>query len=134
MLAVIAIVAVGWLGLRHRTTAPGSFATLNLVIGVSERGNGTPPSAVRLPPDADGLRILLRVPDQSLPAVGYRVEVANERGQSKSYAASAVEGQSIAVVIRAAELKRGLNSVKVFAISADGKEQRLPGNGSFVVE
>jgi hypothetical protein len=134
MVAVMAIVAVGWLGLRHRTSAPGNFATINLVIGVSERGKGTQPSAVKLPRDADGLRILMRAPDQSLPAVAYRVEVANESGQSKSYAATALEGQLISVMIPAAELKRGLNSVKVFAISADGKEQRLPGNGSFVVE
>jgi hypothetical protein len=134
IVAVIAIVAVGWLGLRHRTSPPANFATLNLVIGVSERGQGTPPSAAKLPRDADGLRILMRVPDQSLPAVGYRVEVANESGQSKSYAATAVDRQSISVVIPAAELKRGLNSVKVFTVNADGKEQRLPGNGSFVVE
>ena len=76
----------------------------------------------------------MRVPDQSLPAGGYRVEVANESGQSKSYAATALEGQLISVMIPAAELKRGLNSVKVFTVNADGKEQRLPGNGSFVVE
>lgn len=131
--AVVATLLGAWWIIR-RPPARQSLATLTLTISASDRSEGIRAKAVQLPRDADGLQILLQLPDQSVAAVRYRVELEREDGEKKSFEAAASERQSISVVIPAAELKRGLNSLKVFAIRGDGKEQRTPGNYFFTVE
>lgn len=128
--AVLLVLASGWLIFRPR--APQALVTINLTLGVSNRSEGL--QAAVVPRDAGGLKIFLRLPDQSLPAVRYRVEVENESGQKKSFEGTPSDKQVISVVIPAAELNRGRNSVTVFAISADGMEQRIPGNCLFMIK
>jgi hypothetical protein len=128
--AVVIIVAYGWLIFRPR--APQGLVTINLTLGASERSEGTQAAAV--PHNVAGLKILLRLPDQSVTAVRYRVEVEHESGQKYSFEAVQSDKQLISVEVPAADLKPGRNSVKAFAIQADGKEQRIPGNCFFTVE
>jgi hypothetical protein len=128
--AVVIIVAYGWFIFRPRV--PQSLATINLTLGASERSEGTQAAAV--PHDVGGLKIVLRLPDQSVTAVRYRVEVEHESGQKNSFAAVQLDKQLISVVVPGSELKPGQNSVKAFAIQADGKEQPIPGNCFFTVE
>ena len=129
-LAVVLVLACGWLIIRPR--APQALVTINLTLGASDRSEGTQAPAV--PGDAGGLKIFLRLPDQSVPAVRYRVEVEHESGQKNFFEAAQSDKQLISVVVPAAEMKRGRNSVKAFAILADGKEQRIPGNCFFTIE
>lgn len=131
--AVVILIA-GMLVLRHRSSSPETFAILNLTISQSTRGEGPQAPKVTLPLGKDALKIVLRLPDQSLTAGRYRVELESDDGQNKSLEAIAHDGQSITVVIPAGELKRGSYSLKVFTVRADGGEQRISGNYSFTVE
>ena len=119
----------------NRSSSPQTFATLNLTISQSTRGEGTQPSKVTLPLGKDALKIVLRLPDQSPTAARYRVELQSDDGEKKSLETIAQDGQSITVAIPAGELKRGLYSLKVFTVRADGGgEQRINGNYFFAVE
>ena len=132
-LVVVVLIGGTLLFLRNRSSSPETFATLNLTISQNTRGEGPQASKVTLPLGKDALKIILRLPDQS-PAARYRVELENHDGQIKSLEATAQDGQSIIVVIPAGELKRGLYSLKVFTVRADGSEQRINGNYFFAVE
>jgi len=137
LIAAVALVAiligVYWI-IPRPPPSQQNFAILTLTISASDRSEGTPAATIKVPRNVDGLQILLQLPDQSLAAVRYRVEMEHDDGEKKSFEAAASERQSISVVIPAAELKRGLNSLKVFALRGDGKEQRIPGNYFFTVE
>ena len=130
---VILIAGTLWL-FRHRSSSPETFATINLTISQSTRGEGAPATEVNVSPGEDALKIVLRLPDQSPTAARYRVELESNEGQNKSLQAVAQDGQSVTVVIPAGELKRGQYSLKVFTVRADGGEQRINGNYFFTVE
>jgi hypothetical protein len=130
---VILIAGMLWF-FRHRSSSPETFATLHLTISQSTRGEGIPGSKVKLPLSEDALKIVLRLTDQSPTAARYRVELESDNGQKRSLEAIAQDGQSVTVVIPAGELKRGLYSLKVFTVSADGGEQRINGNYFLTVE
>lgn len=129
---VVAILFGAWWALR--TPASQNFATISLTISAADRGEGTQAAAVRLPRDADGLKAVLRLPDRSVPAARYRVELEHESGARNAVEVTAQDSNSITVVIAASVLKRGQNSLRVFAISADGRDKRIPGSYLFTVE
>jgi len=131
--AVVILIA-GTVVFIRRSSSPETFATLNLTISQSTRDQGVQAPKVILPLGKDALKIVLRLPEQSPTATRYRVELQNDDGQNKSLEAIAEDGQSITVVIPAGELKRGLYSLKVFTVRADGGEQRINGNYLFTVE
>ncbi len=137
LIAAVALVAiligVYWI-IPRPPPSQQNFAILTLTVSASDRSEGTPPATIKLPRNVDGLQILLQLPGQSVPAVRYRVELEHEYGEKKTFEAAASARPSISVVIPAAELKRGLNSLRVFAVRGDGKEQRIPGNYFFTVE
>jgi len=118
----------------NRSSSPQTFATLNLTISQSTRGEGAPAPKVTLPIGKDALKIVLRLPDQYQTAARYRVELESDDGRNKSLETIAQDGQSITVVIPASELRRGPYSLKVFTIRADGGEQRINGNYLFTVD
>ena len=130
---VILIAGTVWF-FRYRSSSPETFATLNLTISQSTRGEGPQASKVTLPLGKDALKIVLRLPDQSPTAARYRVELESGDGEKKSLETFAQDGQSITVAIPAGELKRGLYSLKMFTVRADGGEQRINGNYFFAVE
>ena len=132
--AVVILIAGMLVFLRQRSSSPETFATLNLTISQSTRGEGTQASIVTLPLGKDALKVVLRLPDQSPTAARYRVELESGEGQKQSLKAIAQEGQSITVVIPASELNRGSYSLKMFAVRADGVEQRINGSYLFTVE
>jgi hypothetical protein len=116
------------------TSAPQTFATLNLTISQSTRGGGAQVPKVKVPLSQDALKIVLRLPDQSPGARSYRVELESDNGETRSLKPVAQQGSSIMVVIPANELKRGQYSLKVFAVGSDGAEHRLNGNYFFTAE
>lgn len=129
---VILIAGTLWL-VGHRSSSPRTFATLNLTVSQSTRGEGAQAPKVNLPRSGDALKIVLRLPDQSPTAAHYRVTLENDNGQNRSLETVAQDGQSVTVVIPASELKRGQYSLKLFAVRADGGEQRV-GSYLFTVE
>lgn len=118
----------------NRGSAPKTFATLNLTISQSTRGEGAQAASVNVPLSQDALKIVLRLPDQVPRAERYRVELASDNGQSRSLKTFAQDGQSLSVVIPASELNRGQFSLRLFTVGSDGAEQRINGNYFFTVE
>ncbi|HEV2762306.1 MAG TPA: hypothetical protein VGV38_04860, partial [Pyrinomonadaceae bacterium] len=118
-----------------------NFVALTLTISGSARAGGTPSeraggpqtAAVRLPSDAAGLRLTLTLPAQTT-AEKYRVhlEDVNEKTILSEVAQRA--GSSVSVDVPAGQLSPGQYALKLFALGADGSEQRVPGSYFFNVE
>jgi hypothetical protein len=131
-LTVVAIIAGAWWAYRPRTPSPRTLATLTLTISNSNRGGGAQAGKVSLPLSA--LKISLMLPEQLPPAAGYRVEMENDNGETKSLEIAGQDTQSVSVVIPGEQLPRGQYALKLFATSADKTEQRIPGSYLFIVE
>lgn len=134
--AAIAIVAVisGALWLLFPPPSPRPFAALTLSISSSNRAEGSQAGTVKLPPNAEALKVSLVLPQPSPPAARYRVELENDNGEAKSSEVAGKDAQSVLVVIPAAQLARGQYALKLFAIKTDGAEQRISGTYFFIVE
>ncbi len=133
MAVVALILSAGWLFLRP-PSSPRTFATLTLNPGVSNRAEGAQASKVRLPPDADALKISLILPKPVAPAASYRVELVNDRGAIESVEIAGQDAATVAVVIPAARLARGRYALKLFMTTADGTEHRINDSYYFTVE
>lgn len=136
MALTLVIIASSWLWLfRPHTSTPQTFATLTLPVGISTRAESAQASKVRLPLNADALRISLMLPEGTAPAASYRVELVSDNGETRSLKVAGQDAQSVSVVIPAAQLARGRYALKLFTTNADGTEQRVSGNSYlFTVE
>jgi methionine-rich copper-binding protein CopC len=133
-IAVVAVIAGAlWLSF-FRAPSPRTFATLTLTISNNNRAEGAEASKIKLPPNAEALKISLTLPQLSPPAARYRVQLENDDGETKSAEVVGKDAQSVLVVIPAAQLARGQYAVKLFAIQTDGTEQRIHGSYFFIVE
>ncbi len=132
--AVITIIASFVWFAFFRAPAPRTFATLTLTISANNRADGAQAGKVKLPLEADALKISLLLPQQLSPPAHYRVAVENDRGESKSAEVVGVDSQSVLTVIPAAQLARGQYAVKLFAVNSEGTEQRINGSYFFTVE
>jgi methionine-rich copper-binding protein CopC len=118
-----------------RNGSPQTFVSLILAINKSNnRAEGALASKVKLPLAASALRIFLTLPEQLPQAARYRVELENDRGETKPLEITGRDARSVSVVIPAAQLARGQYALKLFAIKADGTEQRINGSYLFTVE
>jgi anti-sigma-K factor RskA len=132
--AVLMIAAALWFFLP-RQPSPGTFATLTLSLTSNTRGDAQDQlQRVKLPLGKDALKIFLRLPNSMPVATAYRVQLMNSGGQSKSLPAKVQDAQLVFVEIAAAELPAGQYVLNLFAIKADGSEQRISGSYSFIVE
>jgi anti-sigma-K factor RskA len=136
MALAFVVIAGSWLWLsRPRTSSPQTFATIILPAGLSTRAEGAQASKVRLPLNADALRISLMLPEGTTPAASYRVELVNESGEARSLKVAGQDAQAVSVLIPAGQLARGRYALKLFADGADGTEQRVSGDSYlFTVE
>lgn len=133
-LALVLVAGVAWSLYNSRTPAPQTVAALELNVRNSDRAAGTEqPGRVKLAPDTDALRVALTIPEGSPPAARYRVELENREGEAKTTRVDGQEGGTVSVLIPAAQLARGRYVLKLFAVGADGTEQRL-GSYFFNVE
>ena len=133
-LPLVAVIAAALWLLFFRAPSPPTFATLTLTVSNINRAEGAQAGKVKLPPDADGLKISLTLPEQSPPAARYRVELENDNGETKPAEVAGIDAQSVLVVVPAAQLARGQYALKLFAIKPDGAEQRISGSYFFIVE
>jgi anti-sigma factor RsiW len=121
MLAVIS--AVLWLVITP-TSPPQTFQTIILTASLSSRAEGAQASKVKLPLNADALRITLMLPDSAPPAASYRVELMNGSVGTSPLKVAGRDAQSVSVVIPAAQLARGQYALRLFATDPDGTEHR----------
>ncbi|HEX8176973.1 MAG TPA: hypothetical protein VF543_17920 [Pyrinomonadaceae bacterium] len=131
---IVAIVAGAlWLTL-FRTRQPGTFAALTLPISQSNRADAAQASRVRLPLNADALKISLTLPERVPAGTGYRAELEHEAGETKALEITVQDARSVAAVIPGSELRRGQYAVKLFVKRQDGTEERVAGSYFFTVE
>lgn len=129
-LAVVVIVAgIVWVS---RTPAPRSFATLTLPNTTITRSSGAEVPRIKLTDDA--LRIKLMFPSPAAPGARYRVELLNDKGETKTPAVEGQDPQSVSVVIPAAQLNPGQYAITLSIINSDGSVQRISGGYHFIVE
>ncbi len=124
-MAAIVILIGALLLIPTHTFAPRTFAALTLNASANNRGEGAQAGNVKLPLNADALRITLTLPAGSAAATRHRVEMENIYGEKKSLEIDGQEAQSVSVVIPAEQLARGQYVLKLFAVKDDGGEQRL---------
>ena len=79
----------------------------------------------------DALRIFLTLPEGTPAAARYDVELEDEKGQVERLKATAQDARTVSLVIPSERLARGQYALRLFAIGADGREQRVPG-GSYL--
>jgi anti-sigma-K factor RskA len=129
--AVVLVVA----GIVLRSTSqstPGKLLALTLNnTSATRTGDSAPTAKVSLPLNVDELRITLVLPESSPSASSYRVE-AVDGINTLSVAGS--NSNSVSVIIPAAQLRRGQYALRLYAIKADGTEERVTGNYFFTVE
>ena len=132
--AVVAIALVFVWPYVTRTTAPKTFATLTLSISNGDRAEGTPASRVRLPINAEALKISLSFPGATSTAQGYRVEMLNDKSGTTELKVEERTAQTVSVVLLKDQVVRGDYALKLFVIKPDGTEERVGGSYRFTVE
>lgn len=101
----------------------------------AERGaGGAETTKVKLPSDAGALRVSLALPEGTQPASRYRVELEDREGKTESLQAEGEAARAVTVLIPAARLARGTYALKLYAINAEGAEQRVKGSYLFSIE
>jgi hypothetical protein len=132
-LAVVAVVVASawWLA---RAPAPKTFAELSLSVSASDRASGVQPGTVKLPLNADALRISLTLPVETSTATRHRVELENSKGEVQTLEIAGRNARSVSVVIPASRLARGRYAARLYTTDAAGTEQRINGSYFFNVE
>ena len=134
-IAALALILVAISGIwlyRSRQTQP-IFATLTLSPSFSTRSDGAEVKKVRLPSNADSLKLILNLPS-GRQAARYRAELENQAGKTTTTEVIEESFSSLTIAIPASQLKPGQYAVKLFAKSDAGVEQRVEGNYFFTVE
>jgi anti-sigma-K factor RskA len=131
--AIVTIMAGAlWFFFARQQSQP-TFLTLTLTISPSTREEGVQSAKIG-PLGKQTLRLILRLPDPSPPAAGYRVQLLDANGEPRPLKIAGQDAQALIVDIPAAQLHRGQFVLSLFAIKSDGTEQRIPGCYYFTVE
>lgn len=131
--ALVIVVGLAWLYVS-RERAPREVATLRLTSSIINRSEDVQARTVKLPPDADALRVSLVLPERATPAPRYRAELDSQDGETTPLNVEARDAGSVSVLIPASRLPRGRYALTLFAVGDDGVEQPVYGSYVFVVE
>jgi methionine-rich copper-binding protein CopC len=134
MAVLVIVVGLIFWARSGRPTAT-SYATLTLTSSDAERGQQTganPVPSMKLERGVDELRIQLLLPSQPAQANSYRAELIPPGTQKLTVISH--DSQSVTVSVPTAQLKPDRYSIHLFAISADGREERVRGSYLFRVE
>ncbi len=129
----VIVIAVGilWLTVRG-PRSPQTFIAISLTISDNPRAEGVQAGTVSLPLKADALRISLAIPERAASAAEYQVQLVNDRQETQPLKIAERDGQTLSVVIPAAQLERGLFTLRLFKSDAAGNLQRV--NGSYFLK
>jgi hypothetical protein len=131
--ALVVVVGGSWLYLS-RVRTPRAVATLTLTSSVISRSVGVESRTIKLPPDADALRVFLVLPERAVTARSYRVELDDQEGKTVSLPVEGQDAQAVSVLIPASRIPRGQYALTLFAVGNDGTEQPVHGSYIFTVE
>jgi hypothetical protein len=132
--AAAVVIVAGALWFARPDSSPQTFATLTLTISTADRAAGVPATKLTLPIQGDGLRLKLKLPEQSRTAARYRVDMQKANGGTQPLAPVLHDGDSLVVELPAAQLSRGEYAFKVSAINPDGSDRPLSGSYLLTVE
>ena len=131
--AVVAIMAGAlWFFFLCQRTPP-TYLTLTLTISPNTRDEGVQSPKVG-PLGKQTLRLLLRLPNPSQAAAGYRVQLIDTNRESRSLSIVGQDAQSVTIEIPAAQLPRGQYALTLSEIKGDGTEKRISGSYYFTVQ
>ena len=116
---------------RSRRNQPSTFVTLTLALSPSNRSEGGTVTSLRLPLNADALRLNLKLPEQ----IGsrYRVTFVRPSGEEELPIAEQ-DNQSVIVIIPSPQLTRGAFALHLHRLKPDGSQERIQGSYFFNVE
>ena len=131
--ATVVILAGVVLLLRSGNPPSQNYVAINLKISSSDRSVGSE-TPVKLQPGSPGIMIELTLPDEIPQAKSYRIELLNDQGSPRDLPIAEQNARSVVVVVPAADVPRGSYIIHLYAVSADGAEQRIRGSYFFDVE
>jgi hypothetical protein len=133
--SAVLVLVVGGIVLRATLGTSQSTSSkfpLTLTNSAAVRAEEAGPTAkVSLLLDVDELVITLVLPESSPSASSYRVEAV---GGITTLSIAGSSSNSVSVIIPTAQLRRGQYALRLYAIKADGTEERVSGNYFFTVE
>lgn len=131
--SAVVVLVVGGIVLRatFSTSRSTTFSSLTVTNSSAIRSEETLPIArVSLPLNVDELRITLVLPETP-PASSYRVEAVDG---INTLSVTGSNSNSVSVTIPTSQLRRRQYALQLYAIKANGTEERVPGNYFFNVE
>lgn len=130
--AFAAIVIVVGMFLITRPPAAQNFATLTLTNTSITRSGGTELPRIKL--KEEGLRINLLLPAPATTGARYRVELLNEKGETRSSEVAAQDPKVVSIEIPPRQLTPGQYVITLSTIAPNGTVQRIPGGYQFITE
>jgi len=130
--ALVVVIGLLWF-LVLRVPSTGAYATLTLGLAGNNRSGQGSFGRIRLP-KGSGLKASLKLPEAVPSTPRYKIELDDDDGTVMQTATVAPEDGTVTIVIPASELSPGKYVFKLFAIPADGREQRVPGSYDLIVE
>jgi hypothetical protein len=132
IVATLLVMAGFWLYMRSGSVMP-SYATVTLSISTSTRSAGANDTTVALPDSAGSLRVILLLPEDAI-AQNYRVDLESDNGETIPTSVIEQKPDSLIIEIPNQKLQRRQYVVRLFKVSNQGGEQRIPGNYFFSVK
>ncbi len=130
---LIIMVGVAMLVLPTRNTTSPSYASIALNISNSDRSAGSETPSVKPQPGDAGVGIELILPEGIPPANTYRVNLEGEH-VLQDLPVAEQNARSVVVMVPTTKLPRGGYAIKLFAVKADGTEERVRGSYFFNIQ
>jgi hypothetical protein len=134
VVAIAIVATIYYIVVPNRPFVPKTFATVTLSLSASDRAEGPTISRVKLTQDIDALKMILKLPESTDPAPGYRVELMNDQEAIQRLEVAGQDTQSVTVVIPAKDVVPGDYALHLYRIKPGGSEQRINGNYFVTVE
>ena len=126
-----AVVLIAVVILAVQLSRPRTSIAVTLSNSISNRASTESKyRQVPLRSDIGELRVSLVLPESAVRGTKYRVQL-DKRGETEDLTPTAYDANSVSVVIPVSKLPPGLYSLKLFAIDANGTEQRIRGDYFF---
>ena len=116
-----------------KPTAP-VYTAADLQISRAERSEGAAETPVKLSSGTTEVRMRLALPEPQPTAETYHARLAGGTGAATTLPVLEKTPNSVTVIARAAELPPGSYAIQLWAVNADGAEQRIRGSYLFRIE
>lgn len=126
--AIVVVVAAIFVFRPRGETVVGPTLASTII----NREQGSLPAKITIPSNASEIKFPLSVSDD-VSGASYRAELDNQT-EIKPAKVAGHDGKTVWVVIPVSQLPRGQYSLKLLAITPDGKEREIPGDYRFDVE